>query len=63
MHTYYGEQTLHEYLERSTWHVGQHVRQWIMLLGMAGIAPDRPAGRCRLRGPADAEPGLGRLMR
>jgi hypothetical protein len=40
--TYYGEQTLHEYLERSTWHVGQHVRQWIMLLGMAGIAPDRP---------------------
>jgi len=40
--TYYGEQTLHEYLERTTWHVGQHVRQWIMLLGMAGIAPDRP---------------------
>jgi hypothetical protein len=40
--TYYGEQTLHEYLERSTWHVGQHARQWIMLLGMAGIAPDRP---------------------
>jgi hypothetical protein len=40
--TYYGPQMLHEYLERSTWHVGQHVRQWIMLLGMAGIAPDRP---------------------
>jgi hypothetical protein len=40
--TYYGEQALHEYLERTTWHVGQHVRQWIMLLGMAGIAPDRP---------------------
>jgi hypothetical protein len=40
--TYYGEQTLHEYLERSTWHVGQHVRQWIMLLGMAGVTPDRP---------------------
>jgi hypothetical protein len=45
--TYYGEQALHEYLERTTWHVGQHVRQWIMLLGMAGIAPDRP--------PADAD--------
>jgi hypothetical protein len=45
--TYYGEQTLHEYLERTTWHVGQHVRQWVMLLGMAGIAPDRP--------PADAD--------
>ncbi len=42
--TYYGEQTVHEYLERTTWHVGQHVRQWIMLLGMAGIAPDRPPG-------------------
>jgi hypothetical protein len=42
--TYYGPQILHEYLERSTWHVGQHVRQWVMLLGMAGIAPDRPPG-------------------
>jgi hypothetical protein len=29
-------------MERSTWHVGQHVRQWIMLLGMAGIEPDQP---------------------
>jgi hypothetical protein len=42
--TYYGPQILHEYLERSTWHVGQHVRQWVMLLGMAGIAPERPPG-------------------
>lgn len=40
--TYYGPQMLHEYMERSTWHVGQHVRQWNMLLGMAGIAADRP---------------------
>jgi hypothetical protein len=40
--TYYGPQMLHEYLERTTWHVGQHVRQWVMLLGMAGIAADRP---------------------
>jgi hypothetical protein len=40
--TYYGPQTLHETLERATWHSGQHVRQWIMLLGMAGITPDRP---------------------
>ena len=40
--TYYGPQTLHEYLERTTWHSGQHVRQWMMLLGMAGITPDRP---------------------
>ena len=40
--TYYGPQKLHEYLERCTWHVGQHVRQWVMLLGMAGIEADRP---------------------
>jgi hypothetical protein len=42
--TYYGPQLLHEYLERTTWHVGQHTRQWVMLLGMAGIAPDGPPG-------------------
>ncbi len=37
--TYYGPQLLHEVMERTTWHCGQHVRQWFMLLGMAGIAP------------------------
>ena len=42
--TYYGQQILHEYLERTTWHVGQHVRQWVMLLDMAGIAVDQPPG-------------------
>lgn len=35
--TYYGPQTLHEVLERTTWHCGQHVRQWVMLLGMQGV--------------------------
>jgi hypothetical protein len=40
--TYYGPQRLHEYMERSTWHVGQHVRQWVMLLGMTGIEANRP---------------------
>jgi hypothetical protein len=40
--TYYGPQLLHEYLERTTWHVGQHTRQWVMLLGMNGIAADGP---------------------
>ena len=40
--TYYGPQLLHEYLERTTWHSGQHVRQWHMLLGMQGIAVDGP---------------------
>jgi hypothetical protein len=42
--TYYGPQLLHEYMERTTWHVGQHVRQWNMLLGMAGIEADHPPG-------------------
>ena len=42
--TYYGPQKLHELMERTTWHSGQHVRQWFMLLGMAGIAPDQPLG-------------------
>jgi hypothetical protein len=42
--TYYGRQKLHEVLERATWHIGQHTRQWVMLLGMHGIAADRPLG-------------------
>jgi hypothetical protein len=37
--TYYGPQLLHELMERTTWHCGQHLRQWFMLLGMAGIVP------------------------
>ena len=40
--TYYGPQSLHETLERTTWHSGQHCRQWIMLLGMAGVTVDKP---------------------
>ncbi len=40
--TYYGRQKLHEVMERATWHIGQHTRQWVMLLDMAGIAADRP---------------------
>jgi hypothetical protein len=35
--TYYGPQSLHELMERTTWHSGQHVRQWFMLLELAGI--------------------------
>jgi hypothetical protein len=48
--TYYGPQLLHEYLERTTWHVGQHVRQWNMLLGMAGIASVQPPGEADFTG-------------
>ena len=42
--TYYGPQSLHEVLERTTWHIGQHTRQWVMLLDKHGIAADRPLG-------------------
>jgi hypothetical protein len=42
--TYYGPQLLHEVMERTTWHCGQHVRQWFMLLEMAGITPEVTLG-------------------
>lgn len=42
---YYGDVTLHEFLERTTWHSGQHVRQFMMVLDMLGIEPDRPLGQ------------------
>jgi hypothetical protein len=39
---YYGNVTLHEFLERTAWHSGQHVRQYVMILDMMGIEPDGP---------------------
>ncbi|MFQ5566560.1 MAG: glutaredoxin domain-containing protein [Paracoccaceae bacterium] len=39
---YYGEQTLHDYMERAAWHSGQHARQLMLVLEKLGIAPDRP---------------------
>jgi glutaredoxin len=41
---YYGDVTLHEYLERTTWHSAQHVRQLKMVLDINAITPDRPLG-------------------
>jgi len=41
---YYGNVDMREYLERTTWHSGQHVRQLMMVLEMMGIAPDQPLG-------------------
>ena len=40
--TYYGPQSLHELLERTTWHSGQHVRQYMMLLEREGQTHGRP---------------------
>lgn len=42
---YYGEQTMHEFLERTVWHAGQHVRQLMWVLEGLGIAPNGPLGR------------------
>ena len=42
LETYYGPQTLHELLERTTWHCGQHVRQYMMLLEKEGVAHRTP---------------------
>ena len=40
---YYGEVSLHEVLERTGWHSGQHTRQIILMLNeKLGIAPDDP---------------------
>ena len=40
--TYYGPQTGHELLERTTWHVLQHLRQIRALLEEAGAPPREP---------------------
>lgn len=37
---YYGDQTLHDFMERTAWHSGQHTRQLALLLEKLGIAPD-----------------------
>lgn len=42
--TYYGDQPLHEVLERTTWHPCQHTLQLMSLLERLGIAPDAPLG-------------------
>jgi hypothetical protein len=41
---YYGEQTMHEFMERTVWHAGQHSRQLMWVLEGLGIAPDQPLG-------------------
>lgn len=49
--TYYGQQSLHETLERTTWHTAQHVRQMLMILDGLGIVPDGgPIGERELNG-------------
>jgi glutaredoxin/uncharacterized damage-inducible protein DinB len=40
--TYYGERSLHELLERCTWHSAQHARQIVAVLERLGVAPPGP---------------------
>jgi hypothetical protein len=41
--TYYAKQSKHDFLERTTWHAGQHVRQMMMILDdFIGVKPIDP---------------------
>jgi glutaredoxin len=39
---YYGTQTLHEFLERTVWHAGQHTRQLQLAVEKLGLRVDPP---------------------
>jgi len=39
---YYGEQSVHQFYERSTWHAAQHARQLQLVVETLGLAPDHP---------------------
>ena len=47
---FYGSTTLHQVLERCTWHAAQHTRQLAMLLERLGIEADRPLAAADLDG-------------
>ena len=40
--TYYGAQSLHALLERTSWHAAQHLRQVYALLETVGLTPEQP---------------------
>lgn len=47
---YYGPQSGHELLERTTWHAAQHLRQLYELAGRLGVAPPSPLPIAEFRG-------------
>jgi len=54
--TYYGPQTGHELLERTTWHAAQHLRQLYAFLERMGVTPESPLGAADYAGlPLPAE--------
>jgi hypothetical protein len=40
--TYYGPQSAHDFMERTTWHAAQHLRQIYWLLDRMGVRADSP---------------------
>ena len=50
VNAYFGEQTLHQVLERAVWHSAQHARQLMMVLEMLAIVPERPLVPADFRG-------------
>jgi hypothetical protein len=42
VNTYYGAQSLHALLERTTWHAAQHLRQLYWFLDRMGVVPEAP---------------------
>lgn len=40
--TYYGRHTMHNVMERTTWHAAHHTRQLVLMLEEYGVVPDTP---------------------
>ena len=56
--TYYGPQTTHAFMERTTWHAAQHLRQIYWFLDEMGVPRRRAADRRRPGRAADPAGGL-----
>ena len=48
--TYYGPQTAHEFMERTTWHAAQHLRQICWFLDRMSVRADAPLSDPDLEG-------------
>ena len=48
--TYYGPQSAHEFMERTTWHAAQHLRQIYWFLDRMGVRADAPLADADLDG-------------
>ncbi len=48
--TYYGPQAAHDFMERTTWHAAQHLRQLYWFLDRMGVRADSPLADADLAG-------------